>query len=94
MKSVAAVAERRFARRQLEEYPNEVNTKNYKMKTAKAKNICELAKRNFFQQYVETIQYGTPSGDIWRKIDALKTGRSTACMSMEINGTPVNDSID
>ena len=89
-----AVAERRRARRKLEKYPSDENIKNYKMKTAAAKNICKKHKQRYFQNFIESIQYDTPMGVVWKKIKALKTGRDTTCMSLELNGVPVNDSIE
>ena len=88
------VAERRYARRQLEKYPSDENIKKYKLKSAIAKKICKKAKSDSFHNYIESIKYDTPTGVIWRKINSLKTGRGSVCMSLEINGVPICDSVD
>ena len=57
-----AVAERRYARRQLEKYPTRQNIENYKIKSAAAKKNCNESKLNSFNKFIEDLEYDTHTG--------------------------------
>ena len=67
-----AVAARRRARRQLEKYPTECHVCIYKEKAAIAKNVCKGARKALFYDFVETLQFDTPSVIVWKKIQSTK----------------------
>ena len=88
-----AVAARRYARKRLEKYPNERNAQLYKEKTAEARRLCRMAKRESFQSYVETLQYDTPTGAVWRKIRSLKSNIIVDDMPIVVDGNLVTESV-
>lgn len=68
-----AVLERRRARRNLEKHPTQNNIETYKKKTAEAKKICNKSKEASFQEYISSLQFDTPIGEVWKKIKSIKT---------------------
>ena len=70
-----AVAARKHVHRQLEKYPTEYHACLYKEKAAIAKKICKEAKKASFHNFVENLQFDTPSGVIWKKILSNKLSK-------------------
>ena len=68
-----AVAERRYARKQLEKYPTNNNLLNFRDKSSKAKDICLKHKKATFQNYISSLHHNTPTSQVWKKVKSLKS---------------------
>ena len=86
-----AVAERRYAKKQLEKFPSRENIIKYREKSVIARKVCKESKRESFHQFVTELKYDTPCGTVWKKIKSLKSGNSASNIPIEENGKLITD---
>ena len=87
-----AVKKRKVARRRLERHPTQENVELLRAAAQAARTICQQAKKKSFQDYVQSIDYKTPVGTVWKKIKSLKSYNYVPSQPLEINGAIVIDS--
>lgn len=63
----------------------------YREKTANCRNLCKNKKKNSFKKFISDIEFDTPPGVVWNKIQSLKGYNTPTSGPIEQNGTIITD---
>jgi len=66
------VQARRKAKKLVEKYPNEANLADLRKKTAEAKYTIIQSKKKSWRNYISSLSFDKPIGEIWKKIKTIQ----------------------
>lgn len=94
-----AIKKRRKALRKVKRLPlnhpeREKALKSYRAANIECRSIIRRAKRNTWEEFLDSINSDQPAAELWGKINALSGKRKRTPISLDVNGSTISDPQD